>query len=263
MLIPVRSHSIRIKTPEQIDGIRKSCRLAVAALDTVQDRVVSGATTAEINALIAKFISDNGAISATLNYKSHSPGTPAYPAESCISVNEGVCHGIPDNRTLVEGDVVKVDVTTVLNGYFGDTCRTFAVGKVTKRAQDLIEATEQCLNIGVFQVRPGNRFGNIGHQIAQYAHSQGYSVVDRFCGHGVGLEFHEEPAVPHIAPKDSGAKMEPGMIFTIEPMICLGKSDIIIENDGWTVRTADRKLSAQFEHTLLVTPTGVEILTVR
>ena len=248
---------ILIKTPEQISGIRKSCALAKKTLDFIQPFIMPGISTAQINRKINEFITSHDAKSACLGYN-------GFPAESCTSLNEVVCHGIPSEQTILnEGDIIKIDVTTILNGYFGDTCRTFTVGHVNKRVKKLIEATEDCLRIGINQVKPDNYFQNIGYQITSYARLLKYGVIHQFCGHGTGLFFHEAPQIVFFEQKkNQGEKMKPGMIFTIEPMISEGSSDIIIDEiDHWTARTKDGKLAAQFEHTVLVTETGVEILT--
>ena len=247
---------INIKTPEQIEGIRKSCKLAALTLQYLDQFVVPGVTTNYVNDIAEKFIRDNGAVPAPLNYK-------GFPKATCISVNEVVCHGVPSERILKDGDIVNVDVTTILNGYFGDTCKMFPVGKVSDDAVNLMKTTFGALLQGILQVRPGNQFGNIGWHIQKYAEEKGYSVVFEFCGHGVGLEFHEEPQVSHVARKmNMGPNMQPGMIFTIEPMINQGSPRTILnEQDGWTASTFDGKLSAQYEHTVLVTENGVEVLT--
>ena len=247
--------SIIIKTPEQIDGIRKSAKLAAASLDYIGQYIKPGVDTERLDNLINEFICDHGAISACKGYGD-------YPKYCCISPNNVVCHGIPSPTTILkEGDIVNIDVTTILNGYYGDTSRMYSVGQISQDAQNLIDATKHCLDLGIEQVRPKNTFGNIGFFIARYAQMKGYSVVWEFCGHGVGIEFHEDPQVDHIARRNSGAIMRPGMIFNIEPMINQVKARVDIDkNDGWTARTIDGKLSAQFEHTVLVTETGVEVL---
>lgn len=247
---------IIIKTAEQIEGIRQSCRLAAETLDYAEQFVVPGVNTAFIDEKIEEFILANGAIPATKGYN-------GYPKSSCISPNNVVCHGIPSPNTVLKaGDIINIDITTILNGYFGDTSRMFTVGNVSTDAEELIDATWHCLNLGIEQVKPGNYFGNIGFVISRYAKAKGFSVVYEFCGHGVGVQFHEEPQVDHAARRNTGAKMKPGMIFTIEPMINQGKPKTSIDrHDGWTARTIDNKLSAQFEHTVLVTETGVEVLT--
>jgi len=247
---------IIIKTQEQIEGIRKSSRLAAQALDFAEQFVEAGVSTEFIDKKIEEFIVSNGAIPATKGYN-------GYPKSSCISLNEVVCHGIPSEKTILkEGDILNIDITTILDGYFGDTSRMFTVGQISPGAENLIEVTKHCLDLGIQQVKPGNYFGNIGFVISRYARAKGFSVVYEFCGHGVGLKFHEAPQVDHTARRNSGARMKPGMTFTIEPMINQGKASTNIDKkDGWTARTVDNRLSAQFEHTILVTETGFEVLT--
>jgi len=247
---------IIIKTPEQIEGIRKSCRLAAQTLDYAAQFVKAGVTTEFIDDKIEEFVREHKAIPATKGYN-------GYPKSSCISLNEVVCHGIPSTKTVLkEGDILNIDITTILDGYYGDTSRMFTVGEINNGAKNLIDVTRHCLDLGIQQVKPGNYFGNIGFVISRYAKAKGYSVVYEFCGHGVGLEFHEEPQVDHTSRRNKGPKMKPGMIFTIEPMINQGRPATSIDkSDGWTARTIDNKLSAQFEHTILVTATGFEVLT--
>ncbi len=247
---------IIIKTQEQIEGIRRSSQLAGEALNFIQPYVKAGVSTEFLDSKIEDFITENGAIPATKGYN-------GYPKSSCISLNEVVCHGIPSAEAILkEGDILNIDVTTILDGFYGDTSRMFTVGEVDKKAMELIEVTKHCLDLGIKQVQPGNNFGNIGFVINRYAKAKGYSVVYEFCGHGVGINFHEAPQVDHAARKNSGEKMKPGMIFTIEPMINIGRpSTVIDKKDGWTARTVDKKLSAQFEHTVLVTKSGFEVLT--
>ncbi len=247
---------IIIKNESQIEGVRRSSKLAGETLNFIEPFVKAGVTTAFLDEKIEEFIVNYGAIPATKGYN-------GYPKSSCISLNEVVCHGIPSENTILkEGDILNIDVTTILDGYYGDTSRMFTIGEVSPKAKDLIEVTKHCLDLGLKQVQPGNYFGNIGFVISRYAKAKGCSVVFEFCGHGVGLNFHESPQVDHAARKNSGEKMKPGMIFTIEPMINSGRpSTVIDKNDGWTARTVDNKLSAQFEHTVLVTKTGFEVLT--
>ena len=247
---------IIIKNKEQIEGIRKSCRLAAATLAFVGQFVVPGVNTASLDNKIEEYILSHGAIPATKGYN-------GYPKSSCISPNEVVCHGIPSEKTILkEGDIINIDITTILDGFYGDTSRMFMVGEVSEKASKLVEVTRHCLELGIQQVKPGNYFGNIGFVIHRYAKANGYSVVYEFCGHGTGLQFHEEPQVDHASRRNSGPIMSPGMIFTIEPMINEGRPTTRIDKaDGWTARTSDNKLSAQFEHTVLVTPTGFEVLT--
>lgn len=248
--------SIILKNKEQIDGIRKSSKMAGEVLLYVADFVKEGVTTYYLDQLIHKYIVERGGIPATMNYN-------GYPKSCCISLNDVICHGIPaENIILKNGDILNIDVTTILDGYFGDTSKMFIVGDVPETATKLVNATLHCLNLGIQQVKPGNYLGNIGYVISRYAISQGFSVVYEYCGHGVGIEFHEEPQVDHAARKNSGPKLKPGMIFTIEPMINEGKPRVRVdESDGWTARTVDNKLSAQYEHTVLVTETGCEVLT--
>jgi methionyl aminopeptidase len=247
---------IIIKTPEQIDGIRKSSKLAGQTLEYIADFVKEGVSTEFLDQKIEAFIRKNGAIPATLGYG-------GYPKSSCISLNEVVCHGIPSETTILKnGDILNIDVTTILNGYFGDTSKMFTIGDVSPVALELIEVTKHSMDLGIQQVKPGNQFGNIGFAISKYVKSKGYSVVYEFCGHGVGVEFHEEPQVDHAARRNTGPYMLPGMTFTIEPMINQGRPGTVIDKqDKWTARTIDNKLSAQFEHTILITETGYEVLT--
>jgi len=248
--------NIIIKNAEQIDGIRKSSKLAGDVLLYIADFVKEGVSTYYLDQLIHNYIIEHKAIPATMNYN-------GFPKSCCISPNDVICHGIPaEDVILKNSDILNIDITTILNGYYGDTSRMFIVGETTETAMKLVNATKHCLNLGIQQVRPGNYFGNIGYVISRYAISQGFTVVYEYCGHGVGIDFHEEPQVDHAARKNSGPKMKPGMIFTIEPMINEGKPRVKVdESDGWTARTVDKKLSAQFEHTILVTETGYEVLT--
>lgn len=252
----MHGNTILIKSPEQIDGVREASKLAAHTLDHVAQYVKEGVSTEFLNQKVHEFTLAHNATPATLNYN-------GYPKSCCISLNEVICHGIPSEDTILQnGDILNIDVTPILNGYYGDTSRMFTIGEVSEKAQRLVQDTEHCLNLGIQQVYPGNRFGNIGFAISRFAKSKKYGVVYEFCGHGVGVEFHEEPQVDHAARKNTGAIMEPGMIFTIEPMINLGKAKAkISKEDGWTATTIDGKLSAQFEHTVLVTEEGHEILT--
>lgn len=255
-------NKIIIKSEKQIAGVKASSKLAAQTLEFIKPYIQTGITTSDIDRLIEKFIRDNGAIPATLGYRGAHPNQPPYPKSSCISLNEVVCHGIPNAQKLKDGDLVSIDITTILNGFYGDTAATFTVGEISKDAEHLLNVTKKCLELGIKQVKPGAMTGEIGYAIHSYAILQGCTVVEAYCGHGVGLRFHEPPQICHVAKKSEGVIMFSGMIFTIEPMINLGTSDVVIdENDHWTVRTADNQLSAQFEHTVLVTNTGSEILT--
>ena len=250
-----KGSKIIIKSAEQIEGIRRSSELAASCLREVKSFVKTGVTTEYLNAICRDYIRDHKGISATVGYN-------GYKHETCISVNDVICHGIPGKLELRDGDILNIDVTTILDGFYGDTSKMFTVGGITEHAQKLIDVTKECLRIGILQCRPGNRFGNIGYEINKYATSFGYSTVYEFCGHGVGVRFHEAPEICHIDDKDTGPTMAAGMTFTIEPMINAGKARAKIDRkDGWTARTIDGKLSAQFEHTILITPTRPEVLT--
>ena len=247
--------AIIIKTQEQIEGIRKSAQLAAETLKYIESFVKPGISTAELDRLIEQFVLDHGATPATKGYR-------GYKHASCISPNDVVCHGVPNDYILKDGDILNIDVTTILNGYYGDTRKMYEVGSVSSYAKQLIQVTKECLRLAMAECKPGNHLGNIGFVINQHAVKHGYSVVFEFCGHGVGIRFHEDPQVDHVAKKDSGPLLRPGMTFTIEPMINAGKARCKVDRrDGWTARTIDGKLSAQFEHTILITETGFEALT--
>lgn len=249
-----QKHSIRLKEKKDIDGIRKAGRLALDTLDLAESQIRPGITTDDINTLVHNFTIENGAIPAPLNYR-------GFPKSVCVSVNEVICHGIPKERVLKDGDIVNVDVTPILNGYYADVNKTFFVGTPGADAQKIVEVARECLKRGISAVRPGNSIGDIGLAIQNYAEGQGCSVVREFVGHGVGFEFHEPPQVPHYGRKGEGIILIPGMVFTIEPMINLGKKALNILDDNWTAVTRDGSLSAQFEQTILVTDNGFESLT--
>jgi methionyl aminopeptidase len=250
-----RRAKIRIKNAEQIEGIRASCRLTAQCLDMVGERIGPGVTTEDINAWVHQFALDHGATPAPLGYR-------GYPKSVCTSANDIVLHGIPnEEQRLAEGDIVNVDVTLILDGYYGDSSRMYAVGRVGPDAQRLCDVTLECLRLGIGQVKPGNTVGHIGHVIQRYAEASGYSVVRDFVGHGVGLEFHEPPEIMHFGKRGHGPVLREGMVFTIEPMINAGGPECVTLEDGWTVRTADGTLSAQWEHTVAVTKSGVDVLT--
>ncbi len=249
--------SIIIKTEEQVNGIRKSCQLAADTLDWIEQFIVVGATTELINQEAEKYIRDHDAIPAPLGYH-------GFPKACCTSLNEVICHGIPsESQVLKEGDIINVDITTIYNGYYGDTCRTFAVGKISDEANKIIAVAKDCLDIGIVQVKPNAPFWKISKAITDYALLRGFSVVYQFAGHGTGIKFHEEPQVSHYYDEKHRDErlMLPNMVFTIEPMINFGVPDAKVLNDGWTAVTTDGSLSAQFEHTVLVTEDGVEVLT--
>ncbi|WP_234117294.1 methionyl aminopeptidase [Clostridium hydrogenum] len=244
-----------IKNKEQIEGIRKSAKINNGLLDLVSKNIRQGMNTEEIDKLAYDYTVSNGGIPATLNYE-------GFPKSLCTSVNDEVCHGIPSEDVILKnGDIVNVDVTTILNGYYSDASRMFMIGEVSEEARKLVEVTRECLRRGVEAVKPWGFLGDIGAAVQEYAESNGYSVVREFGGHGVGLDIHEEPFVCHAGERGTGMVLVPGMVITVEPMINAGSDEIFIDDrDGWTVRTADGSLSAQWEHTILVTEEGVEII---
>ncbi len=247
-------YQIRLKTREQIEGIRKCGELALKTLDLVEEMIRPGITTGRIDELVHRFTVENGARPAPLNYR-------GFPKSVCTSVNEVICHGIPGPRVLQDGDIINVDVTPILNGYYADVNKTFFVGTPGPDAIRIVSVARRCLREGLAMVRPGNTIGDIGWAIQQWAESHGCSVVREFVGHGVGLAFHEPPQVPHYGNRGDGVRLVPGMVFTIEPMINLGGPELEILEDRWTAVTRDGSLSAQFEQTVLVTENGWESLT--
>ena len=252
--------SITLKTPDEIEMMRIACRLAGEVLDFIAPFIKPGVTTGELDRLCHDYMVDvQGCIPAPLDYAP--PGYSPYPKSICTSVNHQVCHGVPGDRQLKNGDIVNLDITTIKDGYHGDTSRMFAVGEVSIQARRLCELTHECLWLGIAQVKPGARLGDIGHAIQSHAEKAGFSVVREFCGHGIGARFHEDPQVVHYGKPGTGIEILPNMIFTIEPMINAGKAAIRELADGWTIVTKDHSLSAQWEHTILVTPTGFEVLT--
>lgn len=248
---------ISIKSSREIELMRATSKLAAQTLEYIEPFVVPGVSTEELNRLCHEFIVEHGAYPSPLNYH-------GFPKSVCTSLNEVICHGIPSAADILkEGDILNIDVTTYLNKFHGDTNKTFLVGNVAPHVKKLVEVTYQCLREAIKVVQPGGHIGDIGAVIQEIAHSHGYSVVEDYCGHGIGREFHEAPQVVHVGKKGTGAEMKPGMTFTIEPMINLGVKEGKLLKDGWTVVTRDKKWSAQFEHTILVTPEGHEILTLR
>ena len=253
--------SISIKTPEDIEGMRVAGRLAAEVLDFIAPHVKAGVSTAELDRLCHDYmVNVQQAIPAPLNYCP--PGYTPYPKSICTSVNDVVCHGIPGDKVLKLGDVINIDITVIKDGYHGDTSRMFFVGEPSILARRLAEITYECMWLGIAKIPPGAHLGDIGHVIQQYAEDAGFSVVREFCGHGIGKVFHEEPQVLHYGRPGTLAKLEAGMIFTVEPMINAGRREIREMGDGWTIKTRDRSLSAQWEHTVLVTETGFEVLTI-
>jgi len=258
------SQHIHIKSPAEIDAMRAACRLAAETLRAASHLVKPGVSTEEINTFVHDYTLKAGAVPAPLHYGADpSRGIPPFPKSVCTSVNEVICHGIPSRtEVLREGDIVNIDVTSILDGFHGDTSRTFVVGDVPGEVKKLVEVTEECMLRGIRSVRAGGRVRDIGTAIQEYAESFGYSVVREYVGHGIGRSFHEPPQIPHYRARGPNPRLMPGMVFTVEPMINLGAPDTKLDpQDGWTVRTADGSLSAQFEHTILVTKDGPEILT--
>jgi len=253
--------AITIKTPEDIEGMRLAGRLGAEVLDYITPFVKPGVTTGELDRLCHEYMTNvQGTVPAPLNYQP--PGYPPYPKAICTSVNDVICHGIPGDKVLKAGDVVNLDITIITkDGYHGDNSRMFYIGPPSILAKRLTEITYECMWLGIAQVRPGGHFGDIGHAIQVHAEKAGYSVVREFCGHGIGKGFHEEPQVLHYGKPGTGEELKPGMIFTIEPMINAGRREIREMGDGWTIKTKDRSLSAQWEHMVLVTETGYEVLT--
>ncbi|MEA1988920.1 MAG: type I methionyl aminopeptidase [Pseudomonadota bacterium] len=251
--------TIKIKTAEEIQKLRVAGKLAADVLEMIAPYVVPGASTGELNSIMHKYMTEKqGTIPATLNYH-------GFPASSCISINQVVCHGIPeDKKILKKGDIVNIDVTVIKDGYHGDTSRMFEVGEVKPFASRLCKIAHECLWLGIEQVKPDATLYDVAFAIQQHAEKSNYSVVREYCGHGIGAEFHEEPQVLHYAaPELKEIVLKPGMVFTIEPMINQGKAPVKLLADNWTVVTKDRKLSAQWEHTLTVTDSGYEIFTLR
>ncbi|HOX89160.1 MAG TPA: type I methionyl aminopeptidase [Burkholderiaceae bacterium] len=252
--------AIVIKTAQDIEGMRLAGRLAAEVLDHVTPFVKAGVTTAELDRICHDYmVQVQGTIPAPLNYAP--PGYPPFPKAICTSVNHQVCHGIPGDKVLKSGDIVNLDITVIKDGYHGDTSRMFIVGEASVAARRLCELTYEAMWKGIEQVRPGAHLGDIGHAIQKFAEPHGFSIVREFCGHGIGKKFHEEPQVLHYGRPGTLEQLAAGMIFTIEPMINAGRREIRDLPDGWTIVTKDRSLSAQWEHTVLVTETGYEILT--
>ncbi len=246
---------ITIKTKEEIELMRKSGRLAAETLNHLEKLLKPGMSTLEVNNICHDYILSHGAIPAPLNYK-------GFPKSVCTSINQVVCHGIPSDKVKIkEGDILNVDVTTILNGYYGDTNKTFLIGNVKPEIVKLVQVTKECLDYAIAEVKPGARLGDIGAAIQEHAEKNGYSVVRDFCGHGIGRNFHEDPQILHFGKRGTGMVIKEGMTFTIEPMINLGTYRCRVLDDGWTAVTLDGKHSAQFEHTLAVTKDGSEILT--
>ena len=253
--------TVSIKNQQEIEKMRVAGRLAAEVLDHVAPYVRAGITTEEIDRICHDYmVNVQQAIPAPLNYAP--PGHRPYPKSICTSINHQICHGVPGDKVLKNGDILNIDITVIKDGYHGDTSRMFCVGEVAPHAKRLCDITHECMWLGISQVKPGNRLGDIGSAIQKHAEKNGYSVVREYCGHGIGVNFHEDPQVLHYGHPGTGLVLLPGMTFTIEPMINAGKAAIRQLGDGWTVVTKDHSLSAQWEHTILVTETGHEVLTI-
>lgn len=249
--------AISLKTPDQIEKMRVAGALASSVLTMIEPHVKAGITTAELDRICHEYIIDKlGAIPAPLNYR-------GFPKSICTSINHVVCHGIPGNKRLKNGDIINIDITVIKEEYHGDTSKMFCVGQPSVRARRLVDTTYECLLLGIDMVRPGTRLGDIGYAIQSYAEARQFSVVQEYCGHGIGRQFHEDPQVLHYGLPGTGVALEAGMTITIEPMINAGKRHVKLLPDNWTVVTKDHSLSAQWEHTILVTGDGHEVLTRR
>lgn len=252
--IYAQKYNIRLKEKAHVKGIKRAGHLVLKALSLVEAEIRPGITTDSINSFVHEFTIKNGAIPAPLNYR-------GFPKSACVSVNEVICHGIPGERVLKDGDIVNVDVTSILNGYYADANKTFFVGTPGPDAMKIVAVARESLKVALAMVKPGNTIGDIGWAIQRYAEGEGCSVVEEFTGHGVGFDFHEPPQVPHFGKRGEGIRLVAGMVFTVEPMVNLGKKHLRILEDNWTAVTLDGSLSAQFEQTVLVTNNGVESLT--
>lgn len=248
------SRRITLHTPEDFLGMRAAGQLAARTLDMIASYILPGVTTGELDRLCHEFIIGHGAIPAPLNYR-------GFPKSVCISLNHVVCHGIPGERRLEDGDVLNIDVTVILDGWYGDTSRMYVAGNASTKARNLIDVTHEALLRGIAVVKPGATLGDIGHAIQTYVESRRFSVVRDFCGHGIGRNFHEPPNVLHFGRPGEGAVLRPGMFFTIEPMVNAGRPEVKVLDDGWTAVTRDRSLSMQFEHMIGVTELGCEVFT--
>ena len=249
-----RNGAIKLYGPDGFEGMRRAGRLAAEILDAVVPHVRPGVTTAEIDDIVRQMTLAGGGVPATLGYR-------GYTHSCCISINHVVCHGIPGAKTLKDGDIVNVDVTPLVDGWHGDSSRMFLIGDVPIKARRLVDVTYESLMLGIAQAKPGNRLGDISHAIQSHAEKHRYGVVRDFCGHGLGRVFHDAPEVVHVGRPGTGPELRPGMIFTIEPMINIGRPDVKLLDDGWTAVTRDRSLSAQFEHSIGITEDGCEVFT--
>ena len=254
---------VTIKSKKEIECMREACKVVALTYEELEKRIKPGMSTWELDQIAEQKMRSLGAIPAEKGYDIGIKGVPPYPASICVSINDEVIHGIPSkNRIIKEGDIVSVDTVAMKNGYNGDAARTFIVGKVSKEAQRLVEVTKQAFFEGIKYAKPGNRIGDISHAIGEYVHSQGYSVVREFQGHGIGKQMHEDPGIPNYGKAGRGIRLEPGMTLAIEPMVIQGKPNILELDDGWTIITEDGSLSAHYENTILITEKEPEILTI-
>ncbi|MCH7861334.1 type I methionyl aminopeptidase [Sphingomonas sp. NPDC092331] len=253
-MLQARDGAIKLHGPAGFEGMRRAGRLGAEILDALVPHVVPGVATAELDDIVREMTVAAGGVPATLGYR-------GYTHSCCISINHVVCHGIPSDKTLKDGDIVNIDVTPMLDGWHGDTSRMFLVGDVGIKARRLVDVTYECLMLGLEQARPGNHLGDVAHAIQRHAEKHRYGVVRDFCGHGLGQIFHDAPEVVHVGRPGTGPELRPGMFFTVEPMINIGRPDVKLLDDGWTAVTRDRSLSAQFEHSIGITETGCEIFT--
>ncbi len=252
--VDYRDGTIKLHGPSGFEGMRKAGRLAAQILDELTKHVVPGVTTQEIDDIVHRMTVEGGGVPATLGYR-------GYTKSCCTSINHVVCHGIPGDKALKDGDIVNIDVTPILDGWHGDTSRMYFVGDVALKARKLVDVTYECLMLGLEQAKPGNRLGDVAHAIQSHAEKHRYGIVRDFCGHGLGRVFHDAPEVVHVGRPGTGVELRPGMFFTVEPMINLGRADCKVLDDGWTAVTRDRSLSAQFEHSIGITESGCEIFT--
>ena len=254
---------VTIKSKKEIENMKEACRVVALMYKEIEDKIKPGMTTWEVDQIAEKMIRSLGAIPAEKGYNPGIKGIPPYPASICISINDEVIHGVPSkNKIIKEGDIVSIDTVALKNGYNGDAARTFMIGNVSKEAKRLVEVTKQAFFEGIKYAKPGYRIGDVSHAIGEYVHSQGYSVVREFQGHGIGKQMHEDPGIPNYGKAGRGIRLEPGMTLAIEPMVIQGKPNILELDDGWTIITEDGSLSAHYENTILITEKEPEILTI-
>ncbi len=255
-----RESSFILKTPSEIEHMAEANELVAEAFGKLHEAIQPGVRLNELDDMVEAFIHSRGALPLYKGYQGNPPSHPPFPGVICASVNEEICHGLPDGRVLKTGDLVGIDIGLRYKAYCGDACVTFAVGEISEEKETFLKVAQECLYMGIAQAQPGNRLGQIGQTIEDYAHGRGYSVVREYGGHGIGRDLHEPISVPHHGPADYGPRLKPGMVFTVEPMVNMGTADCELMPDGWTVKTVDRQLSAQFEHTIAITRDGPRIL---